>query len=118
MTEKERNTIDELRDRQPFRVPDGYFEGFTENLMSRLPQKAAPEGKVTPLYERLKPWLYIAATFAGVIILFNVFYKPAARVQDENLTTVQVVLEEDNDEEFLDFIEDMFAKTYFDFDDN
>lgn len=55
----------------PFKVPEGYFEQFHEQLMSSLPETdtaPAPATEVT-LLARVKPWLYMAATFAGIIFM-------------------------------------------------
>ena len=43
----------------PFRVPEGYFENFTESLNARLPQAKAPKARVVSLRTRL--WRYAAA---------------------------------------------------------
>ena len=111
MFETEKNILDELRDRRPFRVPEGYFEGFTEDFMSRLPKKTAPEAKVITLYDRVKPWLYLAATFAGIIILFNIFNKSSESAKDDNTvpTSVRATVEEVDDEDFFEFINDLYA---------
>jgi len=112
MLETEKIILEDLRDRRPFRVPEGYFEGFTDDFMSRLPKKTAPEAKVISLYDRVKPWLYLAATFAGIIILFNIFNKSSEIAKDENtvLTAINVNMEEEVDEEeFLEFITDLYA---------
>ena len=56
---------------RPFKVPDGYFEHFHEQLMSQLPETAPtaePASKVT-LMTRIKPWIYMAAMFAGIIFM-------------------------------------------------
>lgn len=56
---------------QPFKVPEGYFEQFHEQLMSSLPETStapAPATEVT-LLARVKPWLYMAATFVGIIFM-------------------------------------------------
>ena len=112
MTDTGRNRVEELRDRQPFRVPEGYFEGFAEDFMRRLPEKTTPETKVIPLYERIKPWLYMAAMFAGIIILFNVLSKSPGTAKDTVQSSVHVGLEEEDDAEFLEYIEDMYANTF------
>jgi len=121
MIETEKSFLDELRDRQPFRVPEGYFEGFTDDFMSRLPKKTAPEVKVISLYDRIKPWLYLAATFAGIIVLFNIFNKTSEIAMDDKSasTSIQVNGEEDvDDDEFLEFIMDLYAvKTVHDYGD-
>ena len=55
----------------PFSTPEGYFEHFHEQLMQSLPEvrpEPAPAAKVT-LMARVKPWLYMAATFVGIIFI-------------------------------------------------
>ena len=56
----------------PFKVPEGYFEDFTRNLMAQLPEKGSleeeqPEPRITP-WQRIKPLLYMAAMFIGMIV--------------------------------------------------
>ncbi len=71
------NTDSELKARYgtktPYKVPEGYFEQFHEQLMSRLPEatpEAAPEAKIT-LMTRIKPLLYLAAMFVGIVFLMQ-----------------------------------------------
>ena len=66
-----KNNLDELMGRNPFKVPDGYFEGFTERMMNQLPEKPVERPTVISLYDRVKPWLYMAAAFAGLVLLFR-----------------------------------------------
>lgn len=57
----------------PFRVPEGYFEEFTSNLMSRLPEKAKSDVfRVPTLWEKIRPWVYMAAMFAGAALIIRV----------------------------------------------
>lgn len=115
------NKLDELKDRNPFRVPDGYFESFTENMMSRLPEKTVAEPNVISIYDRVKPWLYMAAAFVGLILLFNVLNKTAGTftenkdTQDVTIVTVSpfgMESEADENAEFLEYIEDMYVDKY------
>ena len=60
----------------PFKVPEGYFEDFTRNLMAQLPEKGSleeeqPEPSITP-WQRIKPLLYLAAMFIGMIVCVRV----------------------------------------------
>lgn len=119
--DKGNNKLDELKSRQPFRVPEGYFESFTEDLMSRLPEKSVTKSKKIALSERVKPWLYMAATFAGVIILFNVFNHFSETTQDGNsgvsvstasMSSSDDIAVSDEDAEFLEYIEDMYTDKY------
>lgn len=49
-----------------FRVPDGFFDKKFAQIASELP--AYPEVKAMPLtrWQRLKPYVYLAAMFAGI----------------------------------------------------
>ena len=57
-----------------FRVPEGYFEGFTSELMSRLPEKEpVEEQELNPtLGQRVRPWLYMAAMLVGAALIIRV----------------------------------------------
>lgn len=115
------NELDKLKERNPFRVPEGYFENFTETMMNRLPEKPVEVPKMISVYDRVKPWLYMAAAFAGLILLFNVLNKTAPTSTDSKdaqagtAVTVSfpgIESEADEDAEFLEYIEDMYVDTY------
>lgn len=66
----------------PFRVPDGYFENLTSEVMNRLPEKE----KVTTVHnepttwQKVRPWLYMTAMFIGAALIIRVAstdHKPA-----------------------------------------
>jgi hypothetical protein len=68
--------LDELISRKSFRVPEGYFENFTEKMMSQLPEKQThSQAKKVRLFERVRPWLAVAAVFLGVVTVFFVHRK-------------------------------------------
>ena len=67
--EKERKyKLDEREPRRPFTVPEGYFENLTQNIMASLPQQdSLTQSPVTvTLWMRIKPYIYMAAAFAGI----------------------------------------------------
>ena len=52
----------------PYSTPEGYFDDFTARLLERLPEvEAAPEPRVTR-WSRVKPWVYMAAMFCGLML--------------------------------------------------
>lgn len=52
--------------RNPFTVPEGYFEQLTSQVMQKLPEEKAEK---PALIKRLRPWLYAAACVCvGVFI--------------------------------------------------
>lgn len=58
----------------PFRVPDGYFENLTSEVMSRLPEKEKPAilQKEPTMWERVRPWVYMTAMFIGAALIIRV----------------------------------------------
>lgn len=51
--------------RNPYRVPDNYFEQFTSRMMEQLPehQIGEDETREPSRWQRLRPFLYMAAMF-------------------------------------------------------
>jgi hypothetical protein len=65
--------LEEMKEKNPFKVPEGYFESLTDNIMSRLPEKTESEPRVLSLWERIQPWVYMAAMFAGIAFMVKLF---------------------------------------------
>ena len=64
----EQDIIKKCGKENPFTVPQGYFEDFTHNLMAQLPEpKEEPCPEIT-VWQRIKPLLYMAAMFIGMIL--------------------------------------------------
>jgi len=115
MIETEKNIVNEFRDRHPFRVPEGYFEGFTADMMHRLPPRKISDAKVIPFHKRMMPWLYVAAVFAGMIILFNVYNKDAGVSKNGNpvlLTSVNTFSDDMDDADFFEYLEELYVDKY------
>lgn len=80
---------------RPFKVPEGYFEHFHEQFINNLTEKEpasvpTEQGPVTFMM-RIKPLLYMAAMFAGIIfIVQGIMY-----VKESHLTTDNIVAFED-----------------------
>ena len=58
--------------KNPYRTPDGYFSSFAENLMEQLPEKEIPETPHISMWNRVKPWVYMAAMFVGLMFAVRV----------------------------------------------
>lgn len=70
---EEDNLLKKVGTENPFRVPEGYFEGFTSDLMSRLPEKEKNDVRREPTtWEKVRPWLYMAAMFVGAALIIRV----------------------------------------------
>ena len=112
------NKPDELKGRNPFKVPQGYMEGLTAQIMAGIPEVSPVEAKVVSMRSRIRPWLYVAAVFAGLLIAFKVFIYPVSQdtAQQNNVSSnLQAVIMSDilqditdDDLEYLEFIEDQY----------
>lgn len=58
----------------PFTVPEGYFENLTSQVMSQLPEQKKQDFQIKQptRWDRIKPWTYMAAMFAGAALLINI----------------------------------------------
>lgn len=58
-------------------VPEGYFEDFNKRMISSLPErpweKEQPRILPRSMFQRLKPYLYMAAMFMGVWCMMKMF---------------------------------------------
>ena len=71
---KEENILRKVGTKNPFSVPDHYFEDFTHELMSKLPEKEPMQPVAEPtLWQRVKPWVYMAAMFCGIMLSVRIF---------------------------------------------
>ena len=63
----------------PFTVPEGYFENLAGKVMEQLPEKESqPQPEVT-MWERVRPWVYMAAMFCGLMFGVRVMVNPSIR---------------------------------------
>ena len=108
------------RDTEPFRVPDGYFEGLTNRILSALPDLSAdaPQPPTVSLMEKVKPLIYLAAAFMGMVLLFKGLsaLRPADRTTERPLyvqhaTTPSAAADDEAD--FLDYLEAQYADLFF-----
>lgn len=85
----------------PFRVPEGYFEQLTSEVMDRLPEKEHIATHETTMWERIRPLLYMTAMFIGAALIIRVassHYTPQA----DNSEVVATVGDEEAEMEYID----------------
>lgn len=68
MMNEEQYIKNRLGDRNPFRVPDGYFDSLTAEVMKNLPEEPK-QG----LLVRLRPWMYAAACLVAVVFTATLY---------------------------------------------
>jgi hypothetical protein len=67
------SNLEEIRKTNPFKVPEGYFEKLTANILSQLPEKVEKEAWMPSFWERMQPWIYMAAMFVGIMLMVRLF---------------------------------------------
>ena len=95
---KENNILKRVDKRNPFLVPDDYFRNFTQELMNNLPEKDSILTMSEPtLWQRVKPWLYMAAMFVGIMLSVRLF---VGEPKTENFPITQTEAETLSEEEW------------------
>ncbi len=98
---EEQDILRKVGTRNPFQVPEGYFESFTQELMSKLPEKEAYVPMEEPsLWMRIKPWIYMAAMFVGIMLSVRVFVGEPHE-EDFPITLLEAEQLTDEDWEFI-----------------
>ena len=83
-----------------FKVPDGYFENLTSEMMNKLPEKEKVVFKEEPVstWTRLKPLLYMAAMFVGAALIIRVASSDRKSVADIDVAVTEIETEVISDE--------------------
>lgn len=83
----------------PFRVPEGYFENLTSEVMKQLPEKETPAVllKEPTRWQKIRPWLYMTAMFIGAALIIRI-------ASSDGKPAVNTVASEDTDVEEIEYI--------------
>ena len=106
----EEKILQKIGKKNPFTVPENYFENFTQELMDKLPAKEAVHQTEAPtLWQRVKPWLYMAAMFCGIMLSVRIF---VGKPQQEEFPISQAEAEMLPEEEWENFMRRAFTDNY------
>ena len=91
MTNEEVFIKEKMGSRNPFTVPEGYFDQLTAQIISQLPDEQTDSSKPAParvaVIRRLRPLLYAAACLA--IAIFGVTIYLNKNIADDQLHLAQ-----------------------------
>lgn len=71
--EKKTPLLDEIGRKHGMKVPGNYFADFTEKMVESLPEREIPLPEQPTLWLRVRPWVYMAAMFAGIWLMLKMF---------------------------------------------
>lgn len=99
MTNEELYLREKVGQGNPFKVPEGYFEQLTSQVMNQLPEKKA---KVVSM--RIRRWLYAAACIAAIAVLGLTFmFDNRVAAEQQPLTASVSAVESDYMDEAADY---------------
>ena len=102
--------LQKMGKKNPFTVPENYFEDFTQELMDKLPAKEVVlQAEAPTLWQRVKPWLYMAAMFCGIMLSVRIF---VGEPQQEKFPISQAEAEMLPEEEWENFMRRSFNDDY------
>lgn len=93
---EEDNLLKKIGKENVFKVPEGYFENFTSEVMNRLPEKEkiSQQEETVGTWTKIKPLLYMAAMFVGAALIIRVAssdHKPMTEPPVTSETDTEVV---------------------------
>lgn len=89
-----------------FKVPEGYFESLTSEVMDKLPEQKQPafEVKEPTKWDKLKPLLYMAAMFVGAALIIRVASFGREEVETAVVAAVEVAEADGDVDEYIDAV--------------
>ena len=121
------NKLNEIDKTNPFTVPENYFARFNEEIMNRLPEKEIIKPTTVSMWDRAKPWVYMAAMFLGIFFTIQLLTRNSENQQQNSanqVATIQSTQFTDDywskvqisEEEFYQYLEDQLVKVgYYDY---
>lgn len=97
MTNEENYLNSRLSRETPFRVPEGYFDRLTGEVMAKLPEKKPARRFM------LRPWLAAASIACVAIAGVGLYFNRQAAVPAEEPQTAAVVLSDSYIDEAADY---------------
>ena len=95
------------------KVPEGYFVDLQKNIMDSLPpyKKAEPQVEISR-WQRVKPYVYLAAMFCGIWLMMKVFHSATQPISMSLDNPPQALVEMidgglDYDVHYLPYLDDM-----------
>jgi len=102
------NILDKVNRNDGIVIPEGYIEAFTAKMETSLPIRKSPAHVKPTLWIRLKPYVYMAAMFAGIFCMmkmFDMMRSNSADLNIENYPALTATLE--SSDEPIEIIDDL-----------
>ncbi len=109
---KSEDILQDVNRRTGMTVPDGYFDDFTKRMTAQLPvMEWEKEPAPKTLWMKLRPFVYMAAMFAGIWLMLQMFnmMRPVSVDSIENSTVIAQAINDDS------FMADYYLQEFSDY---
>lgn len=103
MDKNEKYLKQKLGTKVPFTVPEGYFEGFTERMMQRLPEQKAQVVVMHPWWNRYRVAIAAAACFCAAIFGTGIYLKSSTS-QQQSVATANNATTDNTFDQMADYV--------------
>lgn len=114
------NKLTDIDSKNPFTVPESYFETLSDQVMSRLPDREVSHPIKVSMWTKAKPLVYMAAMFIGTYFIIQVMFKSGDEQNmsvDRGVIESQYISSTDNywsnvqisEDEFYNYLEDQLV---------
>lgn len=122
---EEDKLVDKFGRKGPWTLPDGYFESVRVEIAAKLPEyPAKPAPAKLSRWQRVKPYVYLAAMFAGIWCMMQVFHHVSSGVgavsldnppehiaqlmSEPEITDIYLMGQQVSDDELIDEVSQMY----------
>lgn len=70
----EHNILEKVGGKTGYTVPDNYFDSVRNKIMDNLPEYQAPKPVKISTWQKIQPYIYMAAMFAGIWCMMKMFH--------------------------------------------
>lgn len=88
-----------MGEHNPFRVPEGYFDNLTAEIMQQLPEQPK-QG----LMVRIRPWLYAAACLLAAVFTTTAYFLKTDTVGQKVAATTTLTASDSYIDEAADYV--------------
>jgi hypothetical protein len=108
------------KNKNPFKVPENYFENFNGRIMEQITHKEENKVKIVPLWKKVLPWTAVAAALFGILFSVGLFDKTnvnpdkvLAEQKSDNIKSAGAYSSDDEEEDYYLFLQDEVRKSHF-----
>ncbi len=121
MKERNYDILESAGHRDGMTVPDGFFDAFAERMQSVLPENPEAERPATTdlprsFWDRIRPFVYMAAMFAGIWCMLKMFTLMGDQHVDLSIDNNEILTEALSDDNFIydHFMDEINQREIFD----